>query len=201
MAVLALNIGNFKVGGNLLKRQLKGIADVMEQGRQAPVLQVMAGSCVVVRQAVVRFVGIAVNRVGLVNGQPQGKHIHRVGIVVAVLHQQAAAVVLIFREQLDHAAGLFVIAHKHVQIAEVDVKSVLFFAAAQKAPQGIFQAQAVNVLFHVAGDLVGRAACAFTVILLAGVKAQPLAAAADKRQRCTRQGIFGEIQPRQTALL
>ena len=173
-AVPALFVVHFKVGHHLLKGQFKGIADIMEQGSQAPVLQ-EKGS----RFAVFRFVGVTgikmVKRlercpegfVRFINGKTQREHIDRMRIMIPVLEQQGTSVGFKLAEQFDHFFGLAVSSEKHFQVTVIDGVCVLSDSRIDEALQLSFKAEAVNVHLHIVGNLAWRDAGAspFAVLL------------------------------------
>ena len=169
----------------------------MEERRQPPILQKMTGCLLSVLQVIELPIGLLKEGIGFIDGQPQGKDIHGMGIVVPVLHQKAAAVGFKFREEFDHPSRLLIIPHEHLQIAEIDVEGVLFSAGLQESVHRIFQTKSVNVFFHIVGNLVGLQAGALKIKIpvtdirsFMGVKAKPLTILPYKCQRRLFQAVL-----------
>ena len=87
------------IGNRLFKRQLKRITDIMEKCSQSPKFQEHIRSLAVL--IFIRFIGIktvmlfkcpAEMFICLINRQPEYKYIHRMGVMIAVLHKQGTAV-------------------------------------------------------------------------------------------------------------
>ena len=191
-AVLAaLLMVDLEIGKHLLKGQLEGIADVVEQRGQTPDLQEQVGRFALIRGLLAVEVPerIPVGPVGLIDRQPQRKHVHGVGIVVPVLHQQRTAVGLVLREQLHHLLGFAILPQEHVDVAEIHGVGVLRRAGVDEVAQGLLQAQTIHVHLHVIGDLIRVQARAHidAVRLLSSlnvrVVTQPLAALPQEAQR------------------
>ena len=173
---------------HLLKGQLEGIADIMEQRGESPVFEKCDRRLVLSSQTVKLFESLTVILVGLVDRQTQRKHIYRVGVMIAVLHQKRAAVRLELREKLDHLLALAVVTEEDLEIAVIDVICVLGYAGVDKVLQLALEAQAVYIHLHIVGDLIFAdtatgefAGVKFAVLFR--IELQPLAAIMDKAQR------------------
>ena len=156
----AFDLIDFEIRDDLFKGQFKRIADIMKEGGQAPVFQEQAGGFAVCLPVVLFgadpvefFESPAEGLICLIDGQAQGKHIYRVGIMIPVFHEQGTAVGLILGQQLHHLFGFAVMAEEDLQIAVIDIISVLRDAGIDKTFQRLLQAQAVDVHLHVVGNL------------------------------------------------
>ena len=156
-------------------------------------------------QVIGGLIGVPVDFVGLVDGQAKGENVDGVGVVVPVFHQKAAAVCLELRQKLDHPPCLFVVPHKHLQIAEINVKSVLLPPGAQEAFQSSLQTQTVHVHLLVIGDLplfqAGAQQFSYRCFLLRlfGAEAQALTAVPQESQGSPLQAerIIASLRPAQ----
>ena len=150
-----------KIGSDLFKRNLKGIADVMQKGCHSPESQKRMGCFTVffpvvfVRaEAVERFKCFAEIFVGFINSKAQCEDINRVGVMITVFHQQGAGVGFKFRKQFDHFLGLGVPADKKdFKIAVINGVSVFRAAGIDKGFQFPFQTEPVEIHLHVVGNL------------------------------------------------
>ena len=141
------------VGSEELVR-LKGIADVVEQRGKPPVLKKNDSGFVVVGKVIELLERLAVILVGIIDGEPQRKDINRVGIMVAMLHQQRRTVRLKLRKQLDHLLTLAIVTEEDLQIAVIDVVRILGDTRVDKMLQLALEAQAVDIHLHIIGYLV-----------------------------------------------
>ena len=150
----------FEIGHDLLKRKLERIADVVEEGSKAPVLQEKTGSLpvglpvVLPRADPVKFLeDPAVSLVCLIDREPERENIHRVGIVIPVFHEKGAPVGFKLGEQFHHFLGFAVMAKKDLQIAVVDVISIFRDSGVDEALESLLQTETVDVHLHVVGNL------------------------------------------------
>ena len=159
-ALAALPARYLVVREHLLKRKLKGIADIMEQRRQPPVFQKTACRrmvnicfCPVRIKAIEAFEACAEGVIGFVDRQSQRKNVDRMGIVIAVLHEQRTAVGLELGEQLHHLFRFAVMPEEHFQIAVINGVGVLRRAGIDEFFEFAFQTQAIYVHLHIVWNL------------------------------------------------
>ena len=153
----------FEISHDLFERQLKRIADIMEQRGKSPEFQKgVCGFCVFF---FILFVGIKlielfkcfpVMLVGLIKRQPQRKDIYRVGIMIPVFHQKGTAVGFEFRKQFDHFFGFAIMAKKHFQIAVVYIVRIFCHAGIDESLQFPLQTEPVQIHLHIIRDLIRR---------------------------------------------
>ena len=142
---------------DLLERDLERVADVVEQRGQPPELEEEHRRLVPVPvrlKAVELLERAAEPLVGLVDRKTERKDVHRMRIVIPVLHQKRACVGFEFREQLDHLARPSVLAHEHLEVAIVYRIRVLGDAGVDEVLQLAFETEPVDVHLHVVRDLV-----------------------------------------------
>ena len=162
----AFDLIDFEIRDDLFKGQFKRIADIMKEGGQAPVFQEQAGGFAVCLPVVLFgadpvefFESPAEGLICLIDGQAQGKHIYRVGIMIPVFHEQGTAVGLILGQQLHHLFGFAVMAEEDLQIAVINRIGIFCHAGIDKRLQRFFHTEAVDVHLHVVWNLARQKAC------------------------------------------
>ena len=111
------------------------------------------------------------------------------GIMVAVLHQERAAIGLVLREKLHHALRAAVAPEEHLHVAVIYGVGIVRRAGVEEVRKRVLKAEAVKIHLHIVGDLIGLQAAAQVsagarlLRRLVRIKTQALAAFAQKTQR------------------
>ena len=82
----------------------------------------------VIFDPVIILVHVLENAVAFVKRKAEREYINGVGVMIPVLHEQTAARRFKLREQFDHSPVLFVVADEHLEVAEINIKSVVLLA-------------------------------------------------------------------------
>ena len=203
-ALAALLAGHLIVGKHLLKRKLKGIADIVEKRRQSPVFQKTAcGRMVCFGIGLIGIKSIklleccTISGIGFVDRKSQREDIYRVRVMIAVFHEQGTAVGLKLGEQFHHLLGFAVMPEEHFQIAIINGIGILRCTGTDELLKLALQAQTVDVHLHVVWNLARQKACSVIfAICLVCTEAKSLTPCMKKAKcHCLQSVIHGIIMP------